>query len=149
MEVPPEMFPGSLFILPIRDGNHLVFAAEKVAVLLFILPIRDGNGFCIHLQLEDGGTFYTSYKGWKRPLFLSLPRPRAPFYTSYKGWKLRVVCYKIPCSSSFYTSYKGWKRKRFPDPTNGMISFYTSYKGWKPDLLEIPYFGPEAFLYFL
>ncbi len=32
--------------------------------------------------------FYTSYKGWKRPLSETPRGLEITFYTSYKGWKL-------------------------------------------------------------
>ena len=36
---------------------------------------------------DSSTPFYTSYKGWKLNLLLSVYGTEGPFYTSYKGWK--------------------------------------------------------------
>ena len=54
-----------LFILPIRDGNNEVAWHDDSQVVLFILPIRDGNSESAFYAAFLHGAFYTSYKGWK------------------------------------------------------------------------------------
>jgi len=56
-----------LFILPIRNGNHLSSRLLHIfPQFLFILPIRNGNEEYKQEVLRALETFYPTYKEWKR-----------------------------------------------------------------------------------
>ena len=98
-----------VLILPMRNGNIFLHATIVFLTFVLILPMRNGN--CIFFPYQRTGKYssYPTYEEWKHNSFISLIFPSKCSYPTYEEWKLinlRNLSFIKTCS---YPTYEEWK----------------------------------------